>query len=53
MAKRHKAPSIIAHPFEIFNKTELIQKSDHQFIGAFLRYIVDKHFLPDLVLRSH
>ena len=53
MAERKKTPSIISCPFEVFDIAELVEEPLHQLVAALLRYILDKHFLPHFLLRSH
>ena len=53
MAKGKKTTSIICCSFEIFDIAELVEESLYQLVAALLRYILDKHFLPHFLLRSH
>ncbi len=53
MAEGHQAATIIDCSFVVFKDSKLVEQLLHEFIGAFLRYIVDKHFLPDFVLGTH
>ena len=53
VAEGHQTPSIIDCSFVVFDDTEFIEQFLHEFVGAFLRYIVDKHFLPDFVFGAH
>lgn len=53
MAKRHQAASVVYCSFIIFDGAKLIEQFLHKLVSAFLRYIVDKHFLPDFVFGAH
>lgn len=53
VAERQQAPSVVSSPFEVFDAAELVEKSDHDLVGALLRYIFDEHFLPNLLFRTH
>lgn len=50
MTKWHQPATIVDSSFKIFDSSEFVQNFQHQLICAFLRYIVDKHFLPYFVL---
>ena len=53
MTKGHQSASVIDCSFIIFDGPKFIEQFLHQLIVTFLRYIVDKHFLPDFVFGSH
>ena len=53
VAERHQATTIVDCSFVVFKNSKLVEELLHKFIGAFLRYIVDKHFLPDFVFGTH
>jgi len=53
VTEREKAASVIGSSFEIFDTSELIEEAHKKFVGALLRYIFDKHFLPNFLLGTH
>jgi hypothetical protein len=53
VAKGEKSATIIESTLEVFNRSEFVKKSQHDFICALLRYIFDKHLLPHLLLGAH
>jgi hypothetical protein len=53
VAEGKKGASVGGSAFEVLDVSELVEEALHQFVGALLRYILDKHFLPHLLLRTH
>lgn len=53
MTKGHQPASVIDCSLVVFDGSKFVEQFLHELIGAFLRYIVDKHFLPDFVLGTH
>ena len=53
MAEGHETASVVDCSFVVFDSAELVKQFLHEFVGAFLRYIVDKHFLPDFIFGAY
>jgi hypothetical protein len=53
VAEGKETASVVGSSLEIFDGSELIEEPQEKFVGALLRYIFDKHFLPHLLLRAH
>jgi hypothetical protein len=44
---------VIGSSFKIFDISEFVEEPLHQIVAALLRYILDKHFLPNFLFWSH
>jgi hypothetical protein len=53
MAEGQEAAAIIESALEVLYRTEFVEESLHDLIAALLRYILDKHFLPNFLLGPH
>ena len=53
VAEGKQLTAIVERSLEVLYAAELVEQSDHVLVGALLRYILDKHFLPHSLLRLH
>lgn len=53
MTEGQQTTTVVYSSLEVFYRSELVEQSHHDFVGTLLRYILDEHFLPYFLLRSH
>lgn len=53
MAEGEEVAAVVGSAFVVLDVSEFIEEQLHEFIGALLWYILDKHFLPHLLFGTH